>query len=59
MALYEWKCPVCTVVKEETHLLMTCNTCTILRKELLDNVEEKLKDERLVRADAQLMMTYF
>ena len=37
---------------------MTCNTYTILRNELLRNVEEKLRDERLVTTNAQLMMRY-
>ena len=58
MALNERKCPFCPVVEDETHFLMTCNTYTILRNELLCNLEEKLRDERLVTTNAQLMMRY-
>ena len=58
MALNERKCPFCPAVEDETHFLLTCNTFSILRNDLLDNVEEKLRDEPLVRTDAQVMIRY-
>ena len=58
MAKNERKCPFCSAVEDETHFLMTCGTYTILRNDLLDNVEEKLRDEPLVRADTLGMMKY-
>ena len=58
MALNKRKCPFCPVVEDETHFLLTCNIYSILRNDLLDNVEEKLRDEPLVRTDGQVMIKY-
>ena len=52
------KCPFCYLIEDETHFLLTCGTYSILRNELLDKVEEILRDEPLVRTDNQLMMRY-
>ena len=51
-------CPFCSTVEDEFHLLLTCNTYAALRNDLLDKVEEKLRDESLVRTDAQMMIRY-
>ena len=58
MALNERKCPFCPVVEDETHFLLTCNIYSILRNDLLENVEEKLRNKPLVRTDGQVMMRY-
>ena len=58
MALNKRKCPFCPVVEDETHFLLTCNIYSILRNDFLDNVEEKLRDEPLVRTDGQVMIKY-
>ena len=54
----ERKCPFCSSVEDEFHLLLTCNTYAALRNDLLDKVEEKLREESLVRTDAQMMIRY-
>ena len=58
MATNDRKCPFCSSVEDELHFLLTCNTYTTLRNDLLDKVEEKLRDVSLVRTDAQMMMRY-
>ena len=58
MATNDRKCPFCPSVEDELQFLLTCYTYTTLRNDLLDKVEEKLRDESLVRTDAQMMMRY-
>ena len=60
LAISERKCPFCHLVEDEAHFLVTCNIYTILRNDLLNAVEEKLKlkDGSIVRTDKIIMLKY-
>ena len=54
----ERKCPFCPLVEDETHFLMVCHIYATLRNDLIEAVEEKLKDELMVKSDIKLMTKY-
>ena len=58
LAISERKCPFCNLVEDEAHFLMSCHIYTVLRNDLLNTVEEKLKDELMVRTDTKIMLKY-
>ena len=58
LAISERKCPFCNLVEDEAHFLMNCHIYTALRNDLLNTVEEKLKDELMVRTDTKIMLKY-
>ena len=54
LTISERKCPFCNLVEDEAIL----NIYTALRNDLLNTVEEKLKDESMVRTDRKMMLKY-
>ena len=54
----ERKCPFCPSIEDEIHFLLSCRTYTVLRNDLLDTVEETLKNENLERNDSKIMIKY-
>jgi len=58
LTISERKCPFCNLVEDEAHFLIDCNIYTALRNDLLNTVEEKLKDESMVRTDRKMMLKY-
>ena len=58
LPINERKCPFCPLVEDEAHFLMQCHIYTPMRDNLLDTVEEKLKDKLMIRTDTKIMLKY-
>ena len=58
LEINERKCPFCNCVEDEIHFLIFCPTYTPLRNDLLNTVQEKLKDVSWGNFDSKTMMKY-
>ena len=58
LEISERKCHFCHSVEDETHFLIVCPNYTTLRNDLLNTVQEKLKDESMENFDNKTMLKY-
>jgi len=58
LEINERKCYFCNCVEDEIHFLIVCPTYAPLRNDLLNTVQEKLKDVSWANFDSKTMLKY-